>query len=97
MKIILLALLLSASTIASAQSVGGNGHGTRGGNGPGGAPGSTSNGYGHGEQAGHPSASIGQAAQGGQGGNYWAPSLNSSLVDAFQPWPESEMRQFQQR
>lgn len=46
-------------------------------------------------QASHASASPGQSAQGGQGGSYWTPGPNASLVDAYQPWPESEMRRFQ--
>jgi hypothetical protein len=29
------------------------------------------------------------------GGSYWAPNPNASVVDAYQPWPQSEMRQFQ--
>lgn len=41
--------------------------------------------------ASHASAS----AQSGQGGSYWTPAQNASLVDAYQPWPQAEMRQFQ--
>ena len=40
--------------------------------------------------ASHASAS----AQSGQGGSYWTPDANASLVDAYQPWPQSEMKQF---
>jgi hypothetical protein len=39
------------------------------------------------------SASTAQQGQ-SQGRSVFAPS-DTSLVDAFQPWPESEMRQFQ--
>lgn len=35
------------------------------------------------------------AGQSGNGGSYWSPQPDSSLVDAYQPWPESEMRKFQ--
>lgn len=38
---------------------------------------------------------AGQNGQSGQGGSYWAPVQNASAVDAFQPWPEAEMRKFQ--
>ena len=41
--------------------------------------------------ASHASAS----AQSGQGGSYWTSDPNASLVDAYQPYPEAEMRQFQ--
>ena len=34
-------------------------------------------------------------AQSGQGGSYWTPDANASLVDAYQPWSEVEMRQYQ--
>ncbi|WP_433705781.1 hypothetical protein [Paraburkholderia sacchari] len=40
-------------------------------------------------------AQASHAGQSGQGGSYWKPDLNASVVDAYQPWPESEMRQFQ--
>lgn len=40
-------------------------------------------------------ASHGASAQSGQGGSYWTPDPNASLVDAYQPFPESEVRQFQ--
>lgn len=35
------------------------------------------------------------ASQSGNGGSYWTPAPDSSLVDGYQPWPESEVRQFQ--
>ena len=35
------------------------------------------------------------AGQSGMGGSYWAPKPNASAVDAYQPYPQSEMRQFQ--
>lgn len=35
------------------------------------------------------------AGQSGNGGSYWSPQPDSSLVDAYQPWPQSEMRKFQ--
>ena len=31
----------------------------------------------------------------GTGRSMWAPDMHSSMVDAYQPFPESEMRQFQ--
>lgn len=34
---------------------------------------------------------------GGNGGSYFSPSLHDSLVDAYQPWPEAEVRQFQSK
>lgn len=40
-------------------------------------------------------ASAGQAGQSGQGGSYFSPRLNSSLIDDYQPYPQSEMKQFQ--
>lgn len=43
-------------------------------------------------------ASAAQSARSGapgNGGSYWAPDPNASLVDNYQPWPESEMRRFQ--
>lgn len=41
--------------------------------------------------ASHASAS----AQSGMGGSYWTPDPHASLVDAYQPFPESEVRQYQ--
>lgn len=35
------------------------------------------------------------AGQSGQGGSYGTWYLKQSLVDGYQPWPQSEMRQFQ--
>lgn len=35
------------------------------------------------------------ASQSGQGRSYWTPAPDSSLVDNYQPWPESEMRKYQ--
>jgi hypothetical protein len=43
------------------------------------------------------SSSASQGAVGGNGGSYFSPDLHSSLVDDYQPWPESEMRQFQRK
>ena len=39
----------------------------------------------------HGSAAPGQS---GQGGYYYGPR-DGSVVDAYQPWPESEMRRFE--
>jgi hypothetical protein len=43
-------------------------------------------------QASHAGQSVGQSSQ---GGSYWTPDPNASLVDAYQPFPEAEMRRFQ--
>ena len=43
------------------------------------------------------SRAASQASHGGQngrGGSYWTPAQNASLVDAYQPWPQSEMASF---
>ena len=40
-------------------------------------------------------AQASHAGQSGQGGSYWTPDANASLVDAYQPWPQAEMRRFQ--
>jgi hypothetical protein len=63
----------------------------------------TSGGQQTGSYGGHSGASagVGAGASGqGQSGNatgraYFAPSLNGSAVDQYQPWPQSEMKQFQ--
>lgn len=86
MKSILTAFLLSLSCSTWAGTIGG----PHGGMSSGAAsPGMMGMQAGPGQHG--PAATGGQsmaASQGGQGGRY-------SVVDNYQPWPESEMRQFQ--
>lgn len=87
-------LILSAlfiSSIAHAQLGSGGPHG--------GIAAARAGGFSHGvaSNGSFGSAARGTAAAGqsGQGGQYGWINLDSSLVDQYQPWPESEMRQFQ--
>jgi hypothetical protein len=81
------ALSLSASSFASTASAN---HGHHGG-GNNGAMGAAAGAFGGGSSA----AGSAGSGQSGMGGSYWAPNLNADPVDAFQPWPQSEMRRFQ--
>jgi hypothetical protein len=81
---IAIAVLALACTQAYATSLGGN------------------SGVGHGARAGAKAGSgaVGQSSasasqSGSSGGRYQWVNPDASLVDGYQPWPESEMRQFQ--
>jgi hypothetical protein len=78
--------VISLSTPAFASTVGAA-HGHHGG-GNNGAVGASSGAFGGGSAAG-------SAGQSGMGGSYWAPNPDASPVDAYQPWPQSQMKQFQ--
>jgi hypothetical protein len=77
--------VLFLSTSAFASTVGAA-HGHHGG-GNSGAVGASV-----GAAGGNSGAASGQS---GAGGSYWAPNPRASVVDAYQPWPQSEMAQFQ--
>ncbi|PVX77150.1 hypothetical protein C7402_115209 [Paraburkholderia unamae] len=84
MKTLLSAVALTLITItAHAGNIGGGPHGgmSTGAMGPNG-PGSTGA-----AMTGHASPGGTQGTQGSQGGRY-------SVVDGYQPWPQSEMRQY---
>lgn len=85
-KTLVLIALLASAGIAQAHSVGraeGGHHGA--------SLGSTAAAV----AANHASANAAQSS--GFGGSYFSPDAHASLVDGFQPWPESEMRQFQKQ
>jgi uncharacterized membrane protein len=85
MRTIILALAaLSFSAHSFAQTASAN-HGHHGGGNHGAM----------GAAAGASAGGSSGAGQSGMGGSYWAPNPNASVVDAYQPWPQSEMRQFQ--
>lgn len=83
MKIaILIGALLLTSTAHASQASANQGHHGGGNNG---ALGAAAGAFGGGSNGG----------QSGNGGSYWSPNPNSSPVDAYQPWPQSEMQKFQ--
>jgi hypothetical protein len=81
------ALSFSTASFASSMSANAGHHG--GGNH--GAVGAAAGAFGGGSS----SAGSAGSGQSGNGGSYWSPNLNADPVDAYQPWPQSEMRQFQ--
>jgi hypothetical protein len=81
------ALTFSATSFASSMSAN---HGHHGG-GNSGAVGAAAGAFGGGSSA---SGSAG-SGQSGMGGSYWSPSLTAAPEDAYQPWPQSEMKKFQ--
>jgi hypothetical protein len=78
------ALSFSASSFASTASAN---HGHHGG-GNNGAMGAAAGAFGGGSSA----AGSAGSGQSGMGGSYWAPNLNADPVDAYQPWPQSQIR-----
>jgi hypothetical protein len=84
--VITAALLALASTAHAAGPHGGAGLGAIGGA------------YGMAAQAAASHAATSTApGQSGQGGSYWTPREDASLVDGYQPYPEAEMRKFQKQ
>jgi hypothetical protein len=81
------ALTFSASSFASTASANAGHHG--GGNH--GAVGAAAGAFGSGSSA----AGSAGSGQSGNGGSYWSPNLNAAPEDAYQPWPQSQMRAFQ--
>jgi hypothetical protein len=81
------ALTFSAASFASSMSANAGHHG--GGNN--GAMGAAAGAFGGGSSA----AGSAGSGQSGMGGSYWSPNLNADPVDAYQPWPQSEMRKYQ--
>lgn len=77
------ALTFSAASFASTASANHGHHGV----GNSGSVGAAAGAFGGGSSAG--------AGQSGNGGSYWSPNLNAAPEDAYQPWPQSQMRAFQ--
>jgi len=84
MKLTLALLAMALVTSAHAGAVAGR-SGTSGGQQTGGYSSAAS----HGTAAGQSGNATGRA--------YFAPVLDGSVVDQYQPWPQSEMRQFQKK
>jgi hypothetical protein len=89
MKSVLFALLLALATSAHASTASAN-HGHHGG-GNNGAVGAAAGAFGGSSSA----SAAGSGASGGNGSSYGDWYLRASPVDNFQPYPESEMRQYQ--
>jgi hypothetical protein len=80
-----LALVVSIPTYARNTSANHGHHGSANN----GAVGAASVGSTSGSSAGSSAGST------GMGGSYWSPNLNAAPEDAYQPWPEATMIQFQ--
>jgi len=91
-KLILTGIVAILPTLACAGTIGGGPHGGMSSGAA--SPRMMGMQAGPGQHGPGPTGSSAAPGQSGQGGYYYGPR-DGSVVDAYQPWPESEMRRFQ--